>query len=99
MTQPSEPPQTKSKTTREAYNIVTDLGAGPNIRLKDNLIQAVCVAVFLVIGLLLGLGMKTDPPVMGILVGAIIGLVVGVFLSGIGLMIYRGIRHIKGKHD
>jgi hypothetical protein len=31
--------------------------------------------------------------------GAFAGLVVGVFSSGIFLMVYRAIRHVRGKHD
>ena len=42
----------------------------------------------------------TDLPVFaGALIGAFLGLVIGFFASGIVLMIYRGLRHFKGKHD
>ena len=37
--------------------------------------------------------------VPGALVGGLIGILVGLFGSGIFLMIYRAVRHMRGKHD
>ena len=35
----------------------------------------------------------------GALFGGLAGLVIGLFASGIFLMIYRAVQHIKGKHN
>ena len=40
-----------------------------------------------------------DPPIAGALGGAFIGLVAGFFASGIFLMIYRAVMHLRGRHD
>ena len=58
------------------------------MRLWDNLIQAAVIFV----ALLVGAG-------IGALVGGFGGLIVGLLASGIFLMIYRGLRHARGKHD
>jgi hypothetical protein len=90
---------------RAAYNTITDIVTGPNIRKKDNVFQAIfiliSVAVFAVIGGLATLfsSDKDLPFWAGMLMGGFAGLVIGVFASGIYLMIYRGVRHMKGKHD
>ena len=35
----------------------------------------------------------------GLLFGGLIGLVAGLLLTGIFIMIYRGLRHLMGRHD
>jgi hypothetical protein len=96
---PSKPSKAdEGMTERQVYNLVTDVVAGPNIRLRDNLIQGLAVLIALLLGVVLGLLVAHDP-LMGALVGALLGMVIGLFLSGIYLMIYRAVKHMKGQHD
>lgn len=83
---------------REAYNIVTDTVAGPNIRKKDNLFQALAIVVCLLLGVLIGYLIAKDA-ITGVIAGGFIGLLVGLFGSGIFLMIFRAVRHAQGRHD
>lgn len=88
-------------SAREQYHIVSDNLVGVNLRRRDNLIQAVVIAVFTAVGSVLGwtgvLGewALLDPA----LVGALAGLIVGTLVSGAFLMVYRGVRHLRGRHD
>jgi hypothetical protein len=81
---------------RQAYNVVTDTVAGPNLRLKDNVFQAVfigvCVLIAVPVGALFG-------GIGGALAGALGALIIGVILSGAILGVYRAVRHMQGKHD
>lgn len=93
-------------TDREVYNVVTDLYQGVNFRYKDNLYQGLCILAGLVLGALLGVivgaVVATDHwqgALLGAAVGGFIGVLVGLFGSGIFLMVYRALRHFKGKHD
>lgn len=91
-------PVTPPTPGREAYNIVTDTVAGPNIRKKDNLFQALTIAVCLILSALIGFLIAKDA-VTGLIVGGFIGLLVGLFGSGIFLMIFRAVRHAQGRHN
>ncbi len=73
----------------EAYNTVAETVAGPSLRWKDNLIQAVCV----IGGLLLGAGIGTlfDFPI-GTAIGAVAGMVASTLISGIVLMVLGWVR-------
>lgn len=102
-TNPYEPPKAPenvpaepASANRQAYNVVTDTVVGPNVRLKDNLIQALVIFVCLVLGAVIG-GIFFGGE--GALLGGFAGLLIGLFGSGTFLMIYRGMRHAKGKHD
>lgn len=92
-------------TTHDTGKIVSDLVIGPNLRWKDNLYQGLFIMVMVGIGAIVGCIVTTvqaNPNVpwfAGAIVGAIGGLLVGLFTSGIFLMIYRAVRHGKGKHD
>jgi hypothetical protein len=103
MTEPEEPEfddeqEQASMTGRQQYNLVTDTIAGPNIRLKDNVIQGISVLVCLLIGA--GVGwFVVDEPMPGLLGGSLAGMLVGVFGSGFYLMIYRAMKHIRKDHD
>jgi hypothetical protein len=88
----------KPLTARQTYNVITDTAIGPNIRLKDNLIQAVLILASVLIGGGVG-AMVIDDRLTGLLVGGFIGLVAGFLVSGMGLMIYRAVKHLKGQHD
>lgn len=90
-------------SSKETYNIVADTAVGVNVRWQDNLIQAITIFVFALIGGLIGFTAVTRVSSMdrigGVLVGIIIGLVAGLLFSGTGIMLYRLFRHISGKHD
>lgn len=89
---------TQGLTGQETYNVVTDTVTGANVRLKDNLIQAAVIAVCLVLGAIVG-ALVVEDRLPGALAGAFIGLLVGLFGSGLFLMIYRALRHLRGRHD
>ncbi|HEV3448892.1 MAG TPA: hypothetical protein VG099_29925 [Gemmataceae bacterium] len=95
--QPEETPS-QPDTVRQAYNLVTDTVTGPNIRFKDNLYQGLIILACVVLGALIGF-FTMKPGVMGALVGGFIGVLAGLFGSGIFLMIYRAVRHLRGKHE
>ena len=78
---------------REAYNLVTDVVAGPNLRWKDNLVQAVVILICLVIGAAVGAIFGRPDSLAWALVGGFVGVLVGLFTSGIVLMVYRLFRH------
>lgn len=90
---------------RAAYNVVSDTVTGVNLRGSDNKFQAKFILVSVVLlaalgALLAWLNTSWQLPWFGgAIVGAFAGLVFGVLASGIVLMIYRGARHMKGKHD
>lgn len=92
----TSPPQPVSG--RQAYNLVTDTVAGPNLRLKDNLVQAGVIFVCCLLGAGFG-ALSVNDRMPGLLMGGFAGMVVGFFGSGLFLMIYRAARHIQGKHD
>lgn len=85
-------------TARQTYNVVTDTITGPNIRLRDNLIQAVIIALCLILGAVIG-AVAVEDRGPGALVGAFCGLLIGLFGSGFFLMIYRTVLHARGRHD
>ena len=90
---------------RAAYNVVSDTVIGVNVRVSDNVLQAVfilaAVVVLAVVGAVLAaLNGDWDLPwYAGALIGGFAGLVIGFFASGIFLMIYRAVRHMQGRHD
>ncbi|MBN2024447.1 MAG: hypothetical protein JW809_16830 [Pirellulales bacterium] len=83
-------------TNRETYNIVADVATGVNIRAKDNLVQAACIGATTVLGVAVG-GLGWWCP-EGAVLGGAAGLLVGLFGSGIFLMIYRAVKHVRGDH-
>lgn len=85
-------------SARETYNVVSDLGTGVNVRLRDNLFQLAVIVVATVVGVLIGI-LVADEAAVGAIAGGFIGLLVGLFGSGIFLMIYRFIRHATGHHE
>lgn len=86
---PSKPEKPKEAST---YHIVTDVATGPNVRVKDNLYQAIFILVCLAIAVPV-LWVVTGHWIGGVLLGGLIGLVGGVLLSGGFLMIYRLFKH------
>jgi hypothetical protein len=95
---PTEGTPKRPMTGRQTYNIVTDTVGGPNVRLKDNLIQGLSILVCLLLGAGIGLLVMADG-LIGALAGGFIGLLVGLFGSGIFLMVYRAVKHARGQHD
>ena len=84
---PQGPPQVGS-TSQKVFDTV----AGPNIRLKDNLIQLVCVIVGAVIGGAIGKSMGDQ---MGMIIGIVAGLVGALVLSGLVIGILRFFGAVK----
>lgn len=85
-------------TDKQTYNVVSDTVTGVNFRVKDNVVQAISIFVCLVLGAIIG-AFVVEEWIPGALVGAFIGLVAGLLGSGIVLMIYRFVMHIRGHHD
>ncbi len=99
--QPGPPgPKPPPRSARETYNVVSDTVVGVNVRWRDNLIQAaaifVCTAIGAGVGWKTGAGEEHRGPV---LLGALAGLVAGTLLSGAALMVFRFVRHVRGRHD
>ena len=90
--------QAKSTSDNEAYNIVSDTVTGANVRWKDNLLQAVVILVCIVVGAGIGALMIQDW-LGGLLVGGFAGMVIGLLGSGIFLMVFRAVMHLRGRHD
>ncbi len=86
-------------TGREEYNLITDTVAGPNVRLKDNLYQGLAILICLVLGAVIGCFIPTEERAMAIGIGAFVGLFAGLIGSGIFIMVYRAVKHARGKHD
>jgi len=77
---------------------IADAVTGVNVRISDNVIQAMAILVCLVLGAAVGaLAYRQRLPAA--LAGGFLGVIVGLFGSGIGLMIFRAIRHVRGRHD
>jgi hypothetical protein len=65
---------------------VFDRVAGPNLRLRDNLIQLACAIAGGAAGAFIG--SKTPVP-YGVALGAILGMVIWVFVSGLAIGLIR----------
>jgi hypothetical protein len=91
-------PEHSGLTNRQAYNVASDTVAGVNVRVKDNLFQAVAIAACMAVGAAIGAAVVRER-LLGALVGGFAGLIVGFFGSGIFLMIFRAVRHLRGRHD
>lgn len=104
-TDETNPDGKRISSERAAYNVVSDMVIGVNVRKQDNKFQALfilaAVAIFAALGAILAFFFKSWelPWYGGAIAGSFAGLVLGFFASGIVLMIYRGMRHVKGKHD
>jgi hypothetical protein len=68
------------------YNLLADkIGGVPNLRKKDNLYQAATVAVFSIIGVVVGWSVGGWPE--GVLLGVVGGLIAGILISGVVIMV------------
>lgn len=85
--QPQPPPGPVDSTSQRVFDTVT----GPNLRLRDNLIQLACVAIGTAAGA--GIGMTFtkagDPAAPLMMVGALVGMVASLLLSGLVIGIVR----------
>jgi hypothetical protein len=72
---PPEKTPKKPTTGRLAYNVVTDTLGGPNVRLKDNLLQGLAILVCLLLGAVIGFLVITD---------GLAGFLLGGFVRAIG---------------
>jgi hypothetical protein len=86
-------------TPRQTYNVISDTVTGANFRWKDNLFQALFILLGLILGVVIGLVVMSDNRIIGALTGGFVGLLAGLLVSGIFLLIYRGMRHARGQHD
>jgi hypothetical protein len=80
-----------------AYNVVSDTVTGANLRVKDNVYQALAIVISLVLGVAIG-ALATTDRITGAALGGFAGLLVGLFGSGFFLMVYRAIQHARGRH-
>lgn len=97
----SPPPEEPSKqlTGKQAYNVVSDTAIGVNLRWRDNIFQAAAIFVCLLTGATIGYVRSPRDVLTGALGGGCCGMLVGLFVSGIFLLIFRAVRHARGKHD
>jgi hypothetical protein len=77
-------PKPQDGTAQAVFDTVT----GPNLRLKDNLIQLACVIVGAAVGVLVGRGLMSDPRA-GALIGAVVGVFGALLLSGVVIGVVR----------
>jgi len=89
-------PQQKELGELGAPQVVFDTVAGPNLRLRDNLIQLVCVIVAIMLTSVIML-IITREPAMSIGVGVVGGALGGVLISGAALGIYRFVKGVSRK--
>ncbi|MCA9031135.1 MAG: hypothetical protein KDA66_10025 [Planctomycetaceae bacterium] len=88
-----------------AYNTVTDTVTGVNVRMSDNVFQAIFIFVSaILVAIITAVACLAFPGWQlkwyeGVLIGAFGGVIFGVFASGTILMVYRAFRHLQGKHD
>jgi hypothetical protein len=83
---------------KQVYNIITDVAGGPNLRLRDNLLQGLAILVSVLLGAGIGV-LVADYLTAGVVYGGFLGLVGGFLASGTFLMVYRAVQHIHGRHD
>lgn len=86
-------------TVKQTYNVVSDTAVGVNVRWKDNLFQALAIIVCLLLGAGIGYLVNSRDWATGVVFGGFLGLLVGLFGSGLFLMIFRAVMHLRGKHD
>lgn len=95
--EPPDSPKGPENDGLEQYNTVAEtLGGIPSLRRKDNVYQAIAIAVATLLGGVIGsitaIIREVDPWYLGLLLGVVGGLVAGTLLSGIVLMILGWVR-------
>lgn len=92
-------------TGKEAYHLVSDTVTGLNVRKSDNKFQALFILISVLVLAMIGACLVALFPAGklpwygGAFLGGLAGLPLGLLASGLYLMIYRGIRHMKGDHS
>jgi VIT1/CCC1 family predicted Fe2+/Mn2+ transporter len=77
----------------ETYNTIAEIVGGiPSLRLKDNIIQAIGIAVVTCLSVIFGAALGG---IAGAIVAAILGLIASTLISGFVLMIVGLIRAAK----
>ncbi len=105
--QPAPPAGPDALSDGEVLTIVSDTLVGPNVRLKDNLYQAIAIGVCLLVGAATGAAIgffanteeRALATVGGAVLGGFLGMVLGLLGSGAFLAFYRLLRHLRGRHD
>lgn len=89
----------------DASRVLSDTVIGLNTRSSDNRLQAIWIAGSMLLSAC-GMGFaawwRTDwelPWYGGALIGAFLGMVLGFFTSGIYLMVYRLVHHLRGSRS
>ena len=102
---PPQPDYASKRTPQPGKKELGDLGApqvvfdtvtGPNLRLRDNLIQLVSVIVAVVLTFLVTLIITRDLATAAV-IGVLGGMIGGVIISGAALGIYRLVKGITRK--
>ena len=92
---PKRAPADSGQAAKEIQTVM-DVVTGPNLRWKDNVLQAIAIAVCTVLGVPIGAlvahFIRADL-IAGLLLGGFGGLLFGLFASGIVIMVYRMFRH------
>ena len=105
---PFQPPQTmktapivRQSETDEPTFLNRDFRL--NLRRQDNLVQAICIAAFLIAGVLSGAIVAVVSPEVplfgGAILGGVAGLVLGFLLGGFAPMIYRSYQSKNRQSD
>lgn len=96
---PTKPTSEEPSKGNEDVNIVIDVVTGPNMRWRDNLYQGLAILVCMLLGAAIGYFTALRDHGFAAVLGGFLGVVIGLFGSGAVLMVYRGLRHLGGKHD
>jgi hypothetical protein len=91
------PPPHRPSDELGAAQTVFDTVTGPNVRLKDNLIQLLCVIVGAALGAAGGWMYGGKDRAMAIIIGVAIGLFLSLILSGAVIGVVRFITAVKKK--
>lgn len=89
----------------EADRVLSDTVIGLNTRRSDNRLQAIWIAGSMLLAacaMAFAAWYRTDwelPWYGGALIGAFLGMVFGFFTSGIYLMVYRLVHHLRGRNS
>ncbi|MCA9247153.1 MAG: hypothetical protein KDA42_08565 [Planctomycetales bacterium] len=87
-----------TESNRRDVDAVADTIVGLNLRVSDNVFQAVAIAGCILLGATTGALLVEEPPA-GAVFGGFAGLVFGFFASGIVLMFARARPHMRRKRD
>jgi len=92
------PSEAEMKESKEKDQKVFDTVMGPNLRLRDNLIQLAVIVAGTAIGAGVGAGYARasgNDPIAGVVLGAFAGLLLSLFLSGFVIGVVRAILAVR----